>query len=136
MDRGLLNSSGSNFTSPLIVEHLGGADWRLWKLVESFDYHVGTYPSEDVITVPAGFITDFASIPRFLWAIYPPTGRWGKAAVVHDYLYRTGVRPRLECDAIFLEAMTVLGVPYARRMAMYWAVRLGGRGAYKGDDNA
>jgi hypothetical protein len=40
-----------------------------------------------VITIPAGFVTDFASIPRFLWSIYPPTGRYQEAAVVHDWLY-------------------------------------------------
>lgn len=39
------------------------------------------------IVVPEGFITDFASIPRFLWSIYPPTGRYQEAAVIHDWLY-------------------------------------------------
>lgn len=46
------------------------------------------YPTADgTIVVPIGFVTDFASIPRFLWSIYPPTGRYQRAAVLHDWLY-------------------------------------------------
>lgn len=40
-----------------------------------------------VIIVPAGFVTDFASTPRALWSVLPPTGRYQLAAVVHDFLY-------------------------------------------------
>lgn len=32
------------------------------------------------------FITDGATIPRFLWCLFPPTGRYFYAAVVHDWL--------------------------------------------------
>lgn len=46
--------------------------------------------SEPIIRVPAGFVTDFASIPRAFWVVLPPTGKYGKAAVVHDYLYVMG----------------------------------------------
>jgi len=42
------------------------------------------------IDVPKGFITDGASIPRGLWWLFPPVGRYFKAAVVHDYLLTSG----------------------------------------------
>ena len=32
------------------------------------------------ITVPAGYRTDFASIPRLVWPLPPPVARSGKAA--------------------------------------------------------
>ena len=40
----------------------------------------------DVVRVPKGFHTDFASTPRILQSLFPPTGAWTKAAVVHDWL--------------------------------------------------
>jgi hypothetical protein len=59
------------------------------ELLASFSYDVGAEGSGDTIVVPAGFETDFASIPRVLWIIEPPLGDAGKAAVLHDYLYET-----------------------------------------------
>jgi hypothetical protein len=38
------------------------------------------------ITVPAGYITDLASVPRLAWAIIAPFDV-ARAAVVHDILY-------------------------------------------------
>lgn len=36
--------------------------------------------------VPRGFITDFASVPKFLWWLFGPTGLWTWAAILHDWL--------------------------------------------------
>ncbi|EOF5090138.1 DUF1353 domain-containing protein, partial [Salmonella enterica] len=36
-----------------------------------------------------------------------------------------------EADKIFLDGMTVLGVPKWKRAVMYWAVRVFGRGRYR-----
>ena len=75
----------SAFTTPLKVEHIDG---RYWRVLEAFEYRVGSEDSDEIISVPAGFVTDFASIPRFAWwLIGSPTGEYGKAAVKHDYLY-------------------------------------------------
>jgi hypothetical protein len=114
----------AGFTSPLQVEYVNG---KRWKVLQAF---VFVTEGGEILTVPVGFETDFASIPRFLWAIYPPAGKWGKAAVVHDWLYASGDRTRLECDEIFKDAMEILGVPWLRRQVMYRAVRLGGGAAW------
>jgi len=123
----------SQFTSPLCVEHVDG---KFWLLLEQFEYRVGSEDSDEVITVPVGFKTDFASIPGVAWSIIGhPTGRYGKAAVIHDWLYSENAgeqgddyepRTRRRCDQIFLEGMVVLGVPWWRRTLMYSAVRVGG----------
>ncbi|EOH0861805.1 DUF1353 domain-containing protein, partial [Salmonella enterica subsp. enterica] len=39
-------------------------------------------------------------------------------------------RTKKEADKIFLDGMTVLGVPRWKRTVMYWAVRMFGRGNY------
>lgn len=126
----------SSFTTPLRVEILD--DFRgnriLALLLQSFSYDVGEEGSGETICVPAGFITDFASIPRLFWRLEPPLGRAGKAAVVHDYLYKTkgldGKYTRARCDAIFREAMGVSGIPWLKRQAMWAAVRAGGGGGW------
>ncbi len=76
------------------------------------------------VRIPVGTETDFASVPRCLWWICPPMGRWNRAALVHDYLCRLDGCSRFLADAIFREAMAVLGVPWWRRVSMYYAVRL------------
>ena len=133
----------SSFTSRLEVTPLD--DGRKWKLIRTFRYHVGSLGSGVVITVPAGFVTDFASSPRIFWPIVSPWGKWGKAAIVHDLLYQTRsyfvetiddwhfheTVTRKWADQIFLEAMEVLGVAPWRRKLMYWGVRLFGWLAWK-----
>lgn len=111
------------------------------KLIEALEYRVGEEGGDEVVVVPAGFETDFASIPFGLRNLFPPLGLWARPAIVHDFLYNTrgtglfeGVRrisratdySRAEADGIFREAMEVVGVPVWRRGLMYRAVRLGG----------
>lgn len=116
----------SKFTTPAILEMLD--DYR-WRLVESFTFWL-TDDASDVIEVPAGNITDLASVPRVLWILLPPNGRYAKAAIIHDYLYDKALRTKAEADRIFLDGMAVLGVPKWKRMLMYTAVRIFGRGNY------
>lgn len=98
-----------------------------WRLLEAISYRHG----DVAVHVPAGFETDFASTPRLLWPIFPPFGRWTAAAVIYDYLYRTGLQPKVIADAIFMAAMQDLGVPEWKRWAMYLAVRLFGGSSYR-----
>lgn len=114
----------SSFTTELKVRPL--PDGRHWELLEEFDYYLGSLDSGMYIRVPKGFVTDFASVPRIFWWLFPPWGKYGKAAVVHDYLYHTRMFSRVVSDAIFLEAMVVLKVPLWKRLIIYWAVRIGG----------
>lgn len=114
----------SAFTSPLIVSPL--PDGRTWRLVMPFTYHIGSEYSKNKITVSKGFVTDFASTPPQIWWLIPPWGKYGKAAVLHDYLYKIHRCKRAQADDIFREAMEVLGVETWRIFLMYWAVRVFG----------
>ncbi|EBY3151137.1 DUF1353 domain-containing protein [Salmonella enterica subsp. enterica serovar Teshie] len=75
-------------------------------------------------------ITDLASVLRIFWTPLPPDGKYAKAAIIHDYLYDNALRTKKEADQIFLDGMTVLGVPKWKRIVMYWVVRWFGRGNY------
>lgn len=41
----------------------------------------------EIITIPAGFKTDLASVPKWLWGFFPPFGEALMAYIIHDYLY-------------------------------------------------
>lgn len=100
------------------------------KLLSPIEYHVGSENSQEVVTVPAGFVTDFASVPWGLWNLFPPLGLWARAAIVHDYLCETkglfGRYSSSRCADIFREAMAVVGVGVVKRNLMWAAVRAGG----------
>jgi len=121
-------------------------DGEHWQLNEEFDYEIGVKGSGKTIHVPKGYITDFASVPKIFWNIFPPTGKYGKAAVIHDYLYshngifsykdkdgiwQTEILNRQECDAEFAVAMIALRVGWLTRRLMYRGVRVGGGWTWK-----
>lgn len=118
------------FDKPLRLTYLDGSDWEVF---ETFVYSTEVAGNKTIILVPAGFTTDFASIPRVFWRVLPPTGKYGKAAVIHDYIYRTpGVNlTRAQADGIFRDAMADLGVSAATRNLMFYGVRAFGGRAYK-----
>ncbi len=114
----------SRFTSILLLSPLADSQTRV--LMREFGYDVGAEGRQDQITVPVGFETDFASVPRPFWAILPKWGKYGNAAVIHDWLYWEQERPRPAADAVLLEGMVVLGVSAVVRQTIYTAVRLFG----------
>lgn len=77
------------------------------------------------IEVPAGFVTDLASIPAPLRGLLNVNGKSRRAAVLHDWLYCSQPCTRKEADAILKAALRTEGVQVAAWV--YWAgVRLGG----------
>ena len=110
----------ARFVGPLTVTKVGE---RLWQVERSFSYYIGKEEIEYVI-VPQGFLTDFASVPKGFWNIFPPDGEYTQAAVLHDFCCTTNSFPQLKTDRIFYEAMGVLGVPKWKRIIMYCAVRV------------
>jgi len=104
---------------------------KYWKTTKELIY-VTTL--ENRITIPVGFETDGASIPRALWSVigHPFNGKHVRAATLHDYLYRTQKFSKAKCDKLFLEAMDADDVSWLRRHLMYWGVKFFGSAAYKG----
>lgn len=100
-----------------------------WLLLSPLIYESDV--ANDVFMVPPGTTTDLASVPRLPFAYYLVGGLGHAAAVLHDYLYANGKVPRGMADAVFREALEVLGVSYVRRWAMWLGVRVGGSGSYQ-----
>lgn len=125
----------SPFTGELRLTSLD-ADCLLWRLDEPLRYELERQGSGAVVEVPAGFVTDGASIPRILQGFVPRWGKWSRPAVVHDFLCGEvaasrpyGVRgwgmisSRRQADAVFYEALLVAGVSRPLAFSMWAAVR-------------
>ena len=93
-----------------------------WELLEPLVYQGNT----DLFTVPTGFFTDLASIPRVFRPFFPRYGIYRKAAVLHDYHYIVQLVSRKDADGMFRRVMRELGVGRIRRYLMWLAVRIGG----------
>jgi len=76
-----------------------------------------------IVEVPEGFVSDGASVPKFLRWMYHPFGEYLRAAVVHDWFCVTQTISSDEAAIVFKEAMKVCGVNAWRRRKMYWAVK-------------
>ncbi|MHC4623360.1 MAG: DUF1353 domain-containing protein [Planctomycetota bacterium] len=124
----------SVFTENLVVSPLPNG--KTWVLRKPFSYDVGVEGSGETIKVPAGFITDFASVPRLFWAFFPTWGKYGNAAVIHDYVYWEQSYSRERADEIFLEGMLVLGVGQRKAGLLYNAVKHFGKGAWSRNKKA
>ena len=80
------------------------------------------------VTVPTGFFTDLASVPRIPIIFEAWGNRAHLEAVVHDYLYRVDSIPFASwmlANEVFREAMKCRGKPWYIRHFMFAGVCLG-----------
>jgi len=95
-------------------------------------------------TVPEGFETDGASIPRLLWTLFgsPMELPRAKAAILHDYLYTIGPkepedqwdRLRLEADEVYKNFNIQLGMKKWKANIEYRFIRWFGGSHWNPDE--
>ena len=117
----------SRFTTELDIKVIGKQAYKV-------DSPLVYEREGQIIQVNPKFDFDGASVPQMLWGLglSPMTGGYQRAACLHDALYASEYFDRDVCDAIFLEAMASDGVSKAKRLAMYYAVRMFGSQVWKG----
>jgi len=113
----------SQFLTPLKVQALDDSTWQLTDpLIYQSDVAGRTF------SVPPGFVTDFASVPRipFVFDAFGDTSH--QAAVIHDFIYSADPHPvdRATADSVLREAGIASGVSRWRAWCMWLGVRLGG----------
>lgn len=120
----------SKFLTSLEVRELDDARWVLTlPLIYQSDLASAAF------TVPAGFTTDFASVPR-IPLIFEAVGDIAHtAAALHDWLYTAQPVTRAMADAMFREAAVTSGVSAWRAWVMWAGVRIGGGSHFAGDTN-
>ena len=107
------------FLNDLVAKQVRDFDWEL---VDPLLYQ----GNRDRFEVPAGEQTDFASVPRSVQWLLPMSGRYTKAAVLHDHLWKKGPEMGVglnDADGIFRKCMQELDVPFLQRWIMWAAVR-------------
>jgi hypothetical protein len=85
---------------------------------------------DKVIVVGKNFITDLASVPRPLWWIYPPSGKYDLAVVLHDWLFWNQLCTFEQANRVLQEAMIVCGCSKFDADAFYHAVGFS-KGVYR-----
>lgn len=83
------------------------------------------------IKVPKLFVTDFASVPKYLKPLIPSKFIYNQVVVVHDYLYSTHEVDRETADQILREGLQYID-NYSMRSKIwsnifYYAVRAFGQ---------
>lgn len=114
------------FDSPLDVTEIDDNVWRLnLPFLASVTDDAGQLRQLDI---PAGFVTDFASVPRLPVTYFLAGNTAHKPAVLHDYLYSLGGddAAREYADNVLRAGMEANGDPWWRRWMVYRAVRLFG----------
>lgn len=95
------------------------------------------YLHDDYKDIPAGFITDGASIPRFFWRFigHPFEGEYIDVYVEHDHDYAVGKISRKKADQKLLDGLKAKRAGYCKRYAIYWAVRIFGARHYNNTED-
>ena len=107
---------------------------RHWEIAKDFEYEL----NGNKYVIPAGFIFDGASIPKFLHTFLSPVGVLLIGGLVHDYAYKyAALKPKNKKDAIlildqkksdqiFRDINIEINGFYLMNYLAYWSLRLGG----------
>ena len=114
---------------------------RNWEITKDWKYRI----NGNEYIIPAGFIFDGASIPKFLRTFFSPVGVLLMGGLVHDYMYKYQAQlvynknyqvPELpvttvpvnqkRADQIFRDINIVVNGFYSMNNLAYWSLRLGG----------
>lgn len=92
----------------------------IWRVEED----ITVYLSNGLfIRIPAGFETDFSSVPAPFWGLFPPYGNFLLAALIHDYLYVNQIVSRKFADKEMLIWSNVLNKNKFDNYTRYYMVR-------------
>lgn len=81
-----------------------------------------------LVIIPAGFVTDLASVPQWGLTLIGETAQL--ASVPHDFAYNMGIMSRVMADEMLYEACLLTEVPKWKARIIYTGVRLGGASHY------
>lgn len=122
------------FRSPAILEVSTPGRWivrapLVWAICDHPDNARGCC----AIIVPPGFVTDLASVPRFLRdrKAFDVNGASRRPAILHDWLYATGMFGKEIADDTFRQALRAEGVGAVNAWAFYQAVHWFGGAPYR-----
>ena len=132
-----IKTKGKGFWKGIVMWLLSTRNWEVKK-----DWKYNIDGTEYVI--PAGFVFDGASIPKFLRTFFSPVGVLLIGGLVHDYAYKyktllevnknktMGELTQKRADEIFRDINIVVNGFYSMNYLAYWSLRIGGFVAWNG----
>ena len=126
-----IKTKGKGFFKMILMWLLGV---RHWEIAKDFEYEL----NGSKYVIPAGFIFDGASIPKFLHTFLSPVGVLLIGGLVHDYAYKySALKPKGKKDAvllldqkksdqIFRDINIEINGFYFMNYLAYWSLRVGG----------
>lgn len=105
--------------------HVQDMGLERWQLTRSIIHYTR---NGEMLYIPKGFVTDFATIPKWLRWLFPKGQDDKLAFIVHDYLYTIGKtkEDRKEADKEMRYTQKSLGANRLRYTFMYLGVRVFG----------
>lgn len=103
----------------------------MYFVTRPIEWHPNPGQTLPAVTVPIGFVTDFASIPRVFWSLLRPDGLYTYPAILHDYLYWFQTTDRGTADNVLYAGMEDFNVGAATKKTIYEAVHSFGGAAWK-----
>jgi Protein of unknown function (DUF1353) len=136
MERYTSTNEMSRFIGQLVVRAIpqwesGIKRVQMFEVMQPFGFHSDKH---GMIIVPAGFITDFASVPKMAkWFVDDDDPDILLGSLPHDLLYTKQGKlddgrqlTRYDCDCVLREAMLCCGAPRYKVNIVFAAVRVGG----------
>ena len=130
-----IKTKGKGFWKGIVMWLLSTRNWEITK-----DWKYRLNGNEYV--VPAGFVFDGASIPKFLRTFFSPVGVLLMGGLVHDYAYKYACLKRTngglhlvdqeKADEIFRDICIEVNGFYTMNYLAYWSLRIGGFVAWNG----
>lgn len=100
-------------------------DHKHWSIQQPLIYK----GRHDRWVVPRGFITDYATVPRFATWLVPITGVYTRAVILHDwfckYAIQAGLISARDADGVFRRILREEGTPELLRWLVWTGVRWG-----------
>lgn len=88
----------------------------VFKVANDIDVYLN---SSHFITIPEGFESDGASLPKWTRSKWKSWGKYSGPSLLHDYLLLTSKYPKWLIDALFYIALRCCNVP-ALEAAIFW----------------
>ncbi len=85
-----------------------------------------------LMCVPKGYVSDGASVPRFLWRLLSPCidPQTLVPSIIHDFLYEWELGTRYDADLFYVAALMHNGYPEWKCILTFAGVRLFGGSHY------
>lgn len=92
-------------------------------LLEDYEF----WYNNNLYKIEAGYVTDWASVPQWLWSVFHPMGLHDGSDLEHDYLYDNRITTREKVDEFFYVRMRECGLSKTNAWCRWAGVRIGGK---------